>query len=308
MRSKELAHAVALEEEIRALVAGAPDPAAAREAVGRVVGERIQRSVPDDIGIEAVTEGAVHGEWVTPPLDPETRVGIFVHGGAGTLGSAQESRELAARIARSAQARLLVLDYRLAPEHPHPAGRDDVVAAFRALVAEGADHREIALIGESTGAALVLAAAQTLRDEGDPPPGTIALMSPVVDLALGEAPTADDPMRSWQSVRDGVNVALGTTSPEDPAVSPVRADLAGLPSLLILLGTADPFLTQGRDLIQRARDAGVEVTEREYADVPHRWAIYPHIYEATQASNQLGEYLLQRLGPGYVPVQGLATA
>jgi epsilon-lactone hydrolase len=309
MRSQELAHAVALEEEIRALVAAAPDPAAARDSVGRVVNERVRRSVPDDIGIEAFSEGAVHGEWVIPPLDPETRVAIFVHGGAGTLGSAEESRELAARIARAAQARLLVLDYRLAPEHPHPAARDDVVAAFRWLVADGADHREIALVGESTGAALVLAAAQTLRDDGDPPPGTIALMSPVVDLALGaEAPTAEDPTRSWQSVKDGVRAALGTTSPEDPAVSPVRADLAGLPSLLILLGTADPFLTQGRDLIQRARDAGVEVTDREYAEMPHRWAIYPHIYEAVQASNQLGEYLLQRLGPGYVPVQGLATA
>ena len=160
MRSKELAHAVALEEEISALVAAAPDPAAARASVGRVVGERIRRSVPDDIEIEAVNEGAIHGEWVIPPLDPETRVAIFVHGGGGTLGSAEESRELAARIARAAQARLLVLDYRLAPEHHPSAARDDVVAAFRWLVSEGADPREIALVGESTGAALVLAAAR----------------------------------------------------------------------------------------------------------------------------------------------------
>jgi epsilon-lactone hydrolase len=279
MRSKELAHAVALEEEISALVASAPDPAAARESVRRVVGERVRRSVPDDIEIEAVSEVAVRAEWVIPPLDPENRVAIFVHGGGGTLGSAEESRELAARIARSAQARLLVLDYRLAPEHPHPAARDDVVAAFRWLVAEGADPREIALVGESTGAALALAAALTLRDDGGPLPGTIALMSP----------------------------ALDGTSPEDPPVSPARGDLAGLPALLILLGTADPFLTQGRELVQRARDAGVETTEREYAELPHRWATYPHIYEAIQASNQLGEYLLQRLGPGYVPVPSPAT-
>lgn len=309
MRSQELTHAVALEEELHALVAAAADPAAARESVRRVVSERVRRTVPDDIGIDAVNEEATRGEWVIPPLDPETRVAIFVHGGGGTLGSAEESRELAARIARSAQARLLVLDYRLAPEHPHPAARDDVVAAFRWLVAEGADPREIGLVGESTGAALALAAALTLRDGGGPLPGTIALMSPVVDLTqLAEAPTATDPTRSWQSVQDGVRAALGGISPEDPAVSPGRADLAGLPALLILLGTADPFLAQGRDLVQRARDAGVEVTEREYAEVPHRWAVYPHIYEAIQASNQLGEYLLQRLGPGYVPVQSLATA
>jgi epsilon-lactone hydrolase len=306
MRSKELAHAVALEDEIRALVAAAPDPAAARESVRRVVGGRVARTVTDDIGIEAVSEGSVHGEWVIPPLDPETRVAIFVHGGGGSLGSAEESRELAARIARAAQARLLVLDYRLAPEHPHPAPHDDVVAAFRWLVADGTDPREIALIGESTGAALALAAALTLRDDGGPLPGTIALMSPVVDLALpDEAPSAEDPMKSWQSVQDDLRGGLGAASPEDPAVSPGRAELAGLPALLILLGTADPFLAQGRALVERARGAGVEVTEREYAELPHRWAIYPHIDEATQASNQLGEYLLQRLGPGYVPV--LAT-
>jgi epsilon-lactone hydrolase len=307
MRSKELAHAVALEEEVRTLVAAAESPAAAREAVRRVVGERVRRTVPDDVEIEAVSDGDVLGEWVTAPLDTDNRVGVLVHGGAGTLGSPEESRELAARISRSAQARIFVLDYRIAPEHPLPAARDDVVATFRWLLTAGADPREIALVGESTGAALALGASLVLRDEDGPLPGTVALMSPVVDFSESTDGRRDDPLGAWEAVHAGARLARGSASVDDPEISPGLADLTGLPSLLVLLGTADPFLEQGRALVRRAREADLDVTVREYAGLPHRWSIYPHIDEATRASNQVGEFLLQRIGPGFVPVPSLAT-
>jgi len=245
----------------------------------------------------------VRGEWVQSPLDPDSRVAVFVHGGAFTLGSAAQSRELAARLSRASQTRVLSLDYGLAPEHPFPRARDEIVSAFNWLLAGGADPREVALVGESTGATIALAAALALRDAGGAGPGTVVLMSPVVDLRIvGHAPAAD-PMRAAESIAAGAAAYLAATSPDDPGASPGLAELDGLPSLFIQVGTADPFLDQVRAFAQRARDAGVDVTYREFDGMVHRWQSYPHIRDAGRAINQVGDYLLQRIGPGYVPVE-----
>jgi epsilon-lactone hydrolase len=302
VRSKELRHAIALEQDLARRMDTAPNPAAAREDVHAAVMARVGKTVPDDVDVELVDEGAVRGEWVASPLEPEARVALFLHGGAGVFGCAAESRELAARISRSAQARVLAVDYRLAPEDPFPAALDDAVAAFRWLVADGADPREIALVGESTGAALALGAALRLRDEGDALPGTVALLSPVTDFTTIGHPGADDPTGAGGLIARNAGLYLGDTPANDPRVSPALADLAGSPALLIQVGTADPALEQVRGLLERARAAGVEVSHYEWDGMIHRWQSYPHIYESVPASNQVGEYLLQRLGPGYVPV------
>jgi epsilon-lactone hydrolase len=302
VRSKELRHAIALEEDLARRIDTAPNPSAAREDVHGAVMARVGKTVPDDIDVEPVDAGAVRGEWVASPLDPEARVAVFLHGGAGVFGCAAESRELAARISRSAQARVLAVDYRLAPENPFPAALEDVVAAFRWLVAEGTDPREIALVGESTGAALALGAALILRDDGDLLPGAVALLSPITDFTTIGDPAAADPTGAVGVLARNAGLYLGDTPAEDPRVSPALADLTGSPALLIQVGTADPGLEQVRGLVERARAAGVDVGDYEWEGMIHRWQSYPHIYESVPASNQVGEYLLQRLGPGYVPV------
>ena len=302
MRSKELRHAIALEEDLARRIDAAPNPSAAREDVRGAVVARVGKTVPDDVDVEPVDAGRVRGEWVASPLDPEARVAVFVHGGAGVFGSPAESRELAARISRAAQARVLAVDYRLAPEDPFPAALDDVVAAFRWLVAEGSDPREIAFVGESTGAALALGAALMLRDAGDPRPGAVALVSPITDFTIVGDLAEADPTGAVGVVARNSGLYLGEKPAEDPRVSPALADLTGLPALLIQVGTADPGLEQVRGLVERARAAGVDVSDFEWEGMIHRWQSYPHIYESVPASNQVGEYLLQRLGPGYVPV------
>jgi acetyl esterase/lipase len=196
---------------------------------------------------------------------------------------------------------VLSLDYRLAPEHPYPAGRDDVLAALRHLVATGADDRKLALVGISTGAALVLAAAIALRDAGEPLPGAIALLSPVVDLTAGPA-EGEDPLGAWAAIGQRLGDYLGSTPATDPGASPGLADLSGLPPMLIQAGGADPVAEQAARLAERAEQAGVEVTHRVWETMIHGWQRFPHIHEAGMASNQVGDWLLQRIGPAYVPV------
>jgi acetyl esterase/lipase len=262
--------------------------------------------LPEDVAAKPGELGGVPVVTVqTPGVDP-TLVVLYFHGGAYALGSAADSVGLAADVSRRVGARAVSVDYRLAPEHPFPAAQDDVIAAFRWLVAAAADPREIALVGESTGATLALAAAIALRDEGGPVPGTVALMSPVVDLRESGVVPGEDPIGAWKTIHSGARSYLGDVSADDPRVSPAVAELSGLPSLLIQVGTADPFLDQVWQFIQRAIDAGVDVTSRESEGMPHRWQTYPHIYDAGRATNQVGEFLLQRIGPGYVPVKSAA--
>jgi monoterpene epsilon-lactone hydrolase len=306
VRTKELIHAIALEQRYREIVDHASSEAAARSELNARAVEATSKRVPDDISVEPVDDGGVLGEWVSSPFDTEGRRIIFVHAGAFVYGSPAESRELVARLARSSQTSVLALQQRLAPEHPLPAAIDDVVASFRWLVEHGIAAGEIALVGQSTGGGIALAAALALRDAGAPTPGALALMSPVVDLRAGTPTSVEDPVGAWELIDRNVAAYLGGTPLDDPRVSPVLAELTGLPSLLIQLGRADPVLEQGRALIEKARAAGVSVDASEWDGMFHGWQTYPHIHEAVRATNWLGEYLLQRIGAAYVPVAQIA--
>jgi monoterpene epsilon-lactone hydrolase len=299
MPTKELRRAAELDEQLQREVEAAGDVAAARERVRELVLAHNAKRVPDDLEIEDVDAGGVGAEWVVPPLDPEARVIVYVHGGGFTYGSAAEARELTGRLARASQARVLALDVRLAPEAPFPAAIDDVVTAFTWLVDEGTDPREVALAGDSTGAAVVLSAAIALRDAGGPTPGAVALLSPVLDLRPREG---GDPI-----VAAGAPLYLGDTPGDDPKASPLLADAAGLPPLFIQAGTADPIgLADAKQLAEAATAAGVVVTHQEWDGMPHRWQQHPHIYDAVRAVHQIGDFLLRRIGPGYVPVKAPA--
>lgn len=303
MRGKELRHAIALEEELHQRMDTERDVAAARDGVRELLIERTRKSVPDDIRVQPVDEPGVRGEWVASPLDAEQRIVLYAHGGAWTFGSPEQSRELAARICHSSHTRVLSVAYRLAPEHLFPAALDDVVAAFRCLVDQGADPRQIALAGESTGGTLALGAALRLRDADGAVPGAVAVMSPVTDLTAGGDAPGGDPLKAWPTIQRYADAYLGDTPKDDPRVSPLFADLAGLPALLLQAGTADPVLEQSRRFAARADAAGVDVTFHEWDGMVHRWHSFPHIYDSGRATNQVGDFLLQRIGPGYVPVE-----
>lgn len=297
---------IAIEHGYRELMNTRADPADARHALRAAVLAGARPRIPDDISVEVVEEPGLRGEWVSAPFDSEGRRIVFVHGRAFAFGSPAESRELVGRIARSSQTRVLALEYRLAPEHPVPAAIDDLVGAIRSLIAEGIAAHEIALVGQSTGGGLVLAASRALRDAGEPTPGALALMSPVVDMTAVGPGSVDDPVRAWELIERHAGGYLGGVTRDDQRASPALADLAGLPATLLQLGTADPVLEQGRALAATARAAGVTMKLTEFDGMPHGWQSHPHVQEAVRASNEVGEYLLQRIGPAYVPVRRAA--
>ena len=183
--------------------------------------------------------------------------------------------------------RVFAPDYRLAPEHPYPAAPDDCLAAYRGLLAEGIDPARLVLAGESAGGGLVLSLLVRLRDEGLPLPAAAAVYSPWSDLALtGGSLAANDPLDVMFHARHAPWLAsqyVGDGDPRDPRISPVFADYAGLPPLLIQVGEHELLLDDARCVTARARGAGVRVAFSIWRDVPHGWQLFSLLPEAARA-------------------------
>jgi acetyl esterase/lipase len=196
--------------------------------------------------------------WVTPRAGPEPRLVLYVHGGGFTVGSSHTLRDLLSRIALASSARVLSVDYRLAPEHPWPAGLDDLRAVWRAALAEHAP-RQIVLAGDSAGGNLVLALLIELRDRGEALPAGAVLFSPWVDLACTSASfqtNADvDVVDRALAARGGRRVRGGRRS-DRSALSPLRADLAGLPPLYVQAAGAELLRDDVEAFAAKARAAG----------------------------------------------------
>jgi len=304
MASKELEQALAWQRELLERTAGQPDIAAARAARAEMMRRRSGKALPSDIIVEAVEIAGVAAEWVTPPTHNDGRIILYAHGGGWTLGAPEDVRELLARIARRSQSRGLALDYRLAPEHPYPAAIDDVLRVYRRLLRDGADHRQIAFAGESTGGNITLCAALALRDAGDPLPGALVLLSPLSDMTLGgESMTTNadrDPLNQRAALATFMSLYLAGMRRADPRVSPLMAVLAGLPPMIIQVGTAEALLDDSRRLAANARAAGVEVTYDEYPEMIHLWHGFPYLLDGLRATRRLGDTILQRIGPAAV--------
>jgi len=209
--------------------------------------------------------------WVTPRAGPEPRLLLHAHGGGFTIGSSRMVRDLLARLSLASNARVLSVDYRLAPEHPWPAGLEDLRAVWRAALAEHAP-RQIVLSGDSAGGNLVLALLLELRDRGEALPAGAVLLSPWLDLACA-APSfqanADADLLDREAL---LNEAAGYAAGGDltrPSLSPLRADLAGLPPLYLQAGGAEMFRDDIEAFVERARGAGVRATLDVFEDQVH---------------------------------------
>lgn len=261
-------------DRIRARLAAHPRPAdlAARRA--RVDALGADYPLPPDVRVEPVDAGGVSAEWTRTPGAEEARVILFLHGGGYVSGSLASHRHAVALAGREARARTLALAYRLAPEHPFPAALEDALAGYRYLLDAGVAPGRIALSGESAGGGLALAAAQALREAGMPLPGCLWLASPWTDLALTGASLetkADiDPLIGRAYLAELAALYLAGADPRGPLVSPLYADLAGLPPMLVQVGSAETLLD---DAVRIAGRAGA-------ADVPVRLQIWPHMIHA----------------------------
>jgi len=291
MASRELATIVEL---LRSRLTG-EEPSVA-EMRRRFEGLAASFPVAADVEIEPVSAGSVPAEWVSAPGARRDRAVLYLHGGGYVIGSISTHRQLAADISRSAAARVLLIDYRLAPEHPHPAAVEDALSAYRWLVAQGAVPDRTAVAGDSAGGGLTIATLVALRDAGDPLPGAAVCLSPWVDLeALGDSMTGkstEDPLVQRAGLLRMAAHYLNGLSPRHPLAAPLYADLTGLPPLLIQVGEAETLLDDAVRLAQRAEAAGVKVSIDVWEEMIHVWQLFaPMLPEGREAIDRIGAFL-----------------
>ena len=256
--------------------------------------------VPANITVTAAALGGVPTAEITVDGIEARHVVLYFHGGVYVMGDAFLAADLASQVARRMQAKAISVDYRLAPEHPFPAAVDDALAAYEAFLDSGIAPGDIAFAGESAGGGLCIATLVNARDRGLPLPAAAFVMSPYADLTLAGASMAsrrdDDPLLSPEALEArvpdytaGQDAALGL-------ISPIFADLSGLPPLIIQAGTHEVLLDDAIRLAQQAAAADVEVTLDITPGVPHVFQAYhPILDEATAALDRAGQLLSAHL-------------
>jgi acetyl esterase/lipase len=256
--------------------------------------------LPAGVTVTAAALGGVPTAEITIDGIEPRHVVLYFHGGVYVLGDAVQAAGLASQVGARTAAKVISVDYRLAPEHPYPAAVDDALAAYRALLDGGTAAADIAFAGESAGGGLAVATLVNARDHGLPQPAAAFVMSPYADLTLAGA-TMDtkaeaDVLMSRENLRSRVT---DYTAGHDPAlglISPIFADLSGLPPLIIQAGTHEVLLDDAIRLARQAATADVQVTLDITPGVPHVFqAYYPILDEATAALDRAGQLLSAHL-------------
>jgi len=224
---------------------------------------------------------------------------LYLHGGGYVIGSPRSHRHLAAAIASAGQATGLLLDYRLAPEHPFPAAVEDATAAYRWLLEQGIAPGHVVIGGDSAGGGLTVATLVALRDAGVPRPAAGVCISPWTDLTFGGASyrtrAQSDPIVSRPGIDGMAQAYLGATPPRTPLASPLFADLRGLPPLLIQVGSDEVLLDDATELADRAKAAGVDTTLEVWDRMIHVWHWFlPMLDEAQAAIDGIGRFVRVR--------------
>ena len=252
--------------------------------------------LPAGVTVTAAALGGVPTAEITIDGTEPRHVVLYFHGGVYVLGDAFQAAGLASQIGRRTRAKVISVDYRLAPEHPYPAAVDDALAAYQALLQAGTAPSDIAFAGESAGGGLAVATLVNARDHGLPLPAAAFAMSPYVDLTLSgttmDTKAEADPLLSRENLQAripdytaGRDAALGL-------ISPIFADLSGLPPLLIQAGPHEVLLDDAIRLARQAATADVQVTLDITPRVPHVFqAFYPLLDEADAALNKAGQVL-----------------
>jgi len=252
--------------------------------------------VTKDATATAVSAGGVPAEWIAAPGVANDRVILYLHGGGYVIGSINTHRELINRFSKAANARVLALNYRLAPEHPFPAAVDDATAAYRWLLSQGIQPNRVAVAGDSAGGGLTVATLVSIRDAKLPTPAAGVCLSPWVDMeGLGESMTTKasvDPMVQKQGLLGMAALYLGGQNPRSPLASPLYADLKGLPPLLIQVGEAETLLDDSNRIAERAKAAGVKVSLEVWPEMVHVWQMFAAMLpEGQRAIDGMGKFV-----------------
>jgi epsilon-lactone hydrolase len=257
-----------------------------------------------DIRSDPVMASGVPAEWIVPQGIPTRGVILYLHGGSFNSGSIASHRTLAGNVALASRARILLIDYRLAPEHPFPAGLEDAAAAYEWLLSQGTAAGQIVLAGDSAGGNLTLALLVRLRDLGRPLPAAAVCLSPNPDLTYsGESWVSNakkDVMIEERKERQAVEIYLLKADPRNPLASPSFADLRGLPPLLLQVGSYEVLRSDVERFAEKARQDGVQVALEVWPGMQHEWQFTARILpEGRRAIDRIGRFVQAALShPG----------
>lgn len=257
--------------------------------------------LPKDVKCEPINAGGVPGEWITTPDIISDHVLLYFHGGGYIGGSIETHKDLVSRISRAAKVRVLIINYRLAPEHSFPAALEDAVIAYQWLLTnEKIDPKNIIIGGDSAGGGLTISTLVKLREEGVPLPTAAICLSPWTDLAgTGESIKTKaelDPFITPELDEFCAKMYLKDVDPKNYLASPLYADLTGLPPIYIQVGTSECLLDDSKRLAKNAKEAGIDVELDIWEDMIHIFAIFaPLAPEGQQAILKISDFIQKNL-------------
>jgi acetyl esterase/lipase len=273
-----------------------PPPADIAEQRSRIDEAMAQLPLAEGTVAEPFVRSGVPGIECRPvDVADDAPIVLYFHGGGFRIASALAYRSYGSHLAAVIGARVLLVEYRLAPEHKFPKAVDDCFTVWESLLAEGIDTGRIVIAGDSAGGGLAASVTMHALADGVLPAGVICC-SPWVDLTI-TADTYDtnaesDKLFSRTSAEEAAPAYLGGADPMDPLASPLFGDWDGAPPLLILVGDAEVLLDDSRKLADVARAAGVDVTLSVYPEMPHIWTMsYPAFPEAVEGVTEMAEFV-----------------
>lgn len=260
--------------------------------------ERDQQPV-GGVSITPWSAGGVAAEWILPSrVNSNEPIILYIHGGGFVGGCCATYRNLVSRLAIMSDCRVLVPEYRLAPEHCFPAPVEDAFAVYKALIRDGANPGKLVIAGDSAGGGICAALLMAVRDSGGPLPAGAALISPWTDLTFSgdsyRTRANVDPMDRLPWLRRMAELYLGGSDPTLPWASPVLGDLGGLPQIHIQVGDHEVLLDDSRRLFEKARQQGVQAQIEVWPEMWHGWHMsVPDLPEAIEAIRRVSEFVVE---------------
>jgi len=266
--------------------------------------EKFSKSLAKNISVQTVKINGVNCEWISNGNDNDNNenqnILVYLHGGGYVIGGPDSHRDVAWRIADKCSCKLLLVDYRLAPEHPFPAAIDDATSCYQGLLDSGFQPENIAFAGDSAGGGLTAATLLNLKHLELPQPKCAVLMSPWLDLSA-EGPSipineSADPMLTLKALNTMAKHYLGEQDSKTPLASPVFADLSGLAPLLVHVGSTEILLSDSERFCSSIRGYQGEVSLVIWPKMPHVFQMFASfIPEAKQSIAQISAFISLQL-------------
>lgn len=252
--------------------------------------------IPKDVTVNKLTIGGIQAELIECQ---NSRKGIilYLHGGAYALGSVNVHREFLARLAKTCQRKVLAIDYRLAPENPFPAALEDSLAAYHWLISSGYEPSNLVIAGDSAGGGLTIATLVSLRDNHFPLPACVVCISPWLNLysTVEKQNNNNDPILNPQILKMYSEYYTGHSNSTNPLISPIFADLQGLPPMLIQAGTNEILLDEITQFCNKATQAKIEIELDCWQGLFHVFQIIPILPETKLSLEKIANFIANKI-------------